>query len=452
MSGAIGEFFKPFGVTVSAAVVISLLVARTLSPLLALRWLRPRTVASEIAGWHRRALGWSLRHPLAVIALALTSFFAGLALVPLIPQGFIPQLDRGELKIKLAAQSDPAEAARALELFVLAQPGVESVLTLIGTRESPQNAVLNVRLRADREEHTAAVIDRIRRELPALPGVQTSVEEIQFVEVETGDVKPLKAALVGDDFAALDEAARQMQARLAAMPGFADVDATGPQSGIERLEGRRARWISANLTRDASLGDATSRLEALAREILPTGIGLRLGGDSARLRSIFASFGGTLALSVACILAVLLCLFRSWRDPVVIVLSLPLAVVGAVLALLVVRSDFGMISLLGIVFLFGLVNKNAILLVDCANQLRRSGMRVPEAILHASALRLRPILMTTGATVLGMLPIALGLGAGSELRAPMAVAIIGGLLTSTLLSLLVVPVLYVLLHREEPGL
>ncbi len=157
---------------------------------------------------------------------------------------------------------------------------------------------------------------------------------------------------------------------------------------------------------------------------------------------MFTSFGITLGLAVVCILAVLLLLFRNWIDPLVIVLALPLAVVGAVLALLVVRSEFGMISLLGVVFLFGLVNKNAILLVDYINQLRAGGMNCREAIQRAGEVRLRPILMTTLATILGMMPVAIGLGVGSELRAPMAVAIIGGLITSTLLSLLIVPVVY----------
>jgi multidrug efflux pump subunit AcrB len=115
------------------------------------------------------------------------------------------------------------------------------------------------------------------------------------------------------------------------------------------------------------------------------------------------------------------------------------------LGLLIVQSDFGMISLIGIDFLLGLTNKNAILIVDYIKQLRRSGMSRRDAILEAGPVRLRPILMTTAATLLGMVPIAIGLGAGAELRAPMAVAIMGGLVTSTFLSLIVVPVIYDLL-------
>jgi multidrug efflux pump subunit AcrB len=119
---------------------------------------------------------------------------------------------------------------------------------------------------------------------------------------------------------------------------------------------------------------------------------------------------------------------------------------GLMLALLITRSDFGIVSLLGLLFLLGLLDKNAILLMDYANQLRRAGLKRPEAIMKTGLVRLRPILMTTASTVLGMVPIAIGFGAGAELRQPMAVAIIGGLLTSTLLSLVVVPVLYTLLE------
>ena len=119
------------------------------------------------------------------------------------------------------------------------------------------------------------------------------------------------------------------------------------------------------------------------------------------------------------------------------------------LALLITQSDFGMISLIGLIFLLGLLDKNAILLLDYVNQLRASGMDRTEAILNTGVVRLRPIVMTTFSTILGMLPIALGWGAGSELRQPMAVGIVGGLITSSLLSLIVVPVLYTLLEDRN---
>jgi multidrug efflux pump subunit AcrB len=135
-------------------------------------------------------------------------------------------------------------------------------------------------------------------------------------------------------------------------------------------------------------------------------------------------------LSALCIIVVLIWLFKGWVDPLVIGVSLPLAIVGALLALLITKSDFGMISLIGFVFLLGISNKNAILIVDYINQLREAGLERTAAILEAGPVRLRPIMMTTAATILGMVPIALGLGAGAELRSPMAVAIAGGLISS----------------------
>ena len=183
----------------------------------------------------------------------------------------------------------------------------------------------------------------------------------------------------------------------------------------------------------------------LARKLLPRGIKLVFGGTSADVLTTFRDFGVTLILSVVAIVVVLLILFRSWVDPLVISVSLPLSIVGAFFALWITHGQFGLISLMGIIFLLGLVNKNAILLVDSIKRHRASGLGRTEAILNAGAQRLRPILMTTSATILGMLPIALGFGAGAELRAPMAVSIIGGLITSTLLSLIVVPVAYTLI-------
>jgi multidrug efflux pump subunit AcrB len=145
-------------------------------------------------------------------------------------------------------------------------------------------------------------------------------------------------------------------------------------------------------------------------------------------------------------LLVLVVLFGQLLEPLVVLLSIPLSIVGAMLGLLLTQSDFGMISLIGLIFLLGLIDKNAILLVDYIRQLRKSGLSRTEAILRTGQVRLRPILMTTASTILGMLPIAFGWGAGAELRQPMAVAIIGGLVTSTLLSLIVVPVVYTLIE------
>ena len=524
MGGVVGQFFKPFGITVSASVLTSLFVARTLSPLLASRWLKPKTVrhseqekkGSSFEQGYRNLLAWSLHHRGIVLGLAALSLVIGLGLIPLIPKGFIPKLDRGEFNITYTAPlptipkelaaglggtssppgagkspspkdlealqksqsaaggspspqdlealqksqaaalaafnplNDSLQVAKKLDDFVRKSPQVKDVFTIVGSRQGePNKGKLYVKLKEKRTLDTTAVQDQLRTSLPKLSGVATSIEDIQFVD--TGGDKPLKLALLGDNLEELNRTANKLKDRLEKLPGFADLtsSAQANQQGtifeIQHNNTRRTADVSANLGQNSTLGNATDRMVAEAKAVLPPGIKLDLGGDSARSSQILGSFGTTLGLSILCIFLVLVLLFKSWLDPLVIIFSLPLSIVGAMLGLLITRSDFGMISLIGIIFLMGLINKNAILIVDYINQLRKSGLNRTEAILKAGPVRLRPILMTTASTILGMLPLALGLGAGAELRAPMAVAIIGGLITSTLLSLIVVPVVYALL-------
>ncbi len=462
MGGVVGQFFKPFGLTVSAAVLTSLLVARTLSPLLAVYWLKPTRPRRERLFWvelvqrYRYLLHWSLSHRGIVLGLAILSFIVGLSLLPLIPKGFIPQLDRGEFKVIYTAAAstslrESSTIAQRLESFVLSSPEVQTVLTTVGSRQGePNKGSLYVKLHDKRKIRTLELENQFRNSLPKIPHITTNVEEIQFVD--TGDEKPLQLTLFGNDLAALNRTAQAIKARIQRLPGFADVTATGEanQAGkiieIEHQDAVRVAYIGANLTNNLALGDATNRVVAEALAIIPPSVSLDLGGDSARIGQIFGSFGVTMGLSVFCILVVLILLFQSWVAPLAIIFSLPLSLAGAMLALLVSQNEFGLISAIGVIFLLGLTNKNAILLVDYINQLRRTGLTRSDAILKAGPLRLRPILMTTAATILGMLPIALGFGAGSELRSPMAVAIIGGLIASTLLSLIVVPVVYTLLE------
>lgn len=526
MGGTLGQFFKPFGITITAAMLTSLLVARTLSPLLAAHWLRPQPRLANApqmddqAGWlggvnrfYFRLLDWSLNHRWLIVGIAVLSFVLGVALIPLIPKGFIPKLDRGEFNISyraplpkispelLAAQmraqqfngldpnqlpdgispdqlpdgispeqfapdtqptppnlpdplADSLKVATQLDQFVQKSPAVDAVFTIVGSRQGePNKGLIYIKLKPDKTIHTADIQDQMRQNLPQLNGVTTSVEDIQFVD--TGGEKPVQLKIVGDNLRNLDRAARQIKQRLEKIPGLEDVSTTADanQDGkiveIRRTQGQRVATISANLGQGLTIGEATDQAVAEAKAVLPADVALQLGGDSAQVDEILGSFGQTLALSVLAIILVLLVLFKSWTDTVVIFVSLPLSIVGAMLGLLMAQSDFGMISLIGIIFLLGLTNKNAILIVDYINQLKKSGLSNREAILKAGPVRLRPILMTTFATILGMLPLALGLGAGAELRSPMAIAIMGGLVTSTLLSLLVVPVIYDLINGSR---
>lgn len=525
MGGALGQFFKPFGITISAAMITSLLVARTLSPLLAASWLKPPkprdpnhpTIADRFQrGFDRlnqqyqRLLQWSLNHKGIVVAIALASFIGGLALIPLIPKGFIPKLDRGEFNISYiaptpeipdalkqalsgqaigqgaidprqlspgasleqlaAAQGRPSpplpefdplkdslKVAKQLDQFVQRSPDVESTFTIVGSRQGePNKGIIYIKLKGDRTANTADIQDRFRRGLPNIEGVTTSIEDIQFVD--TGGDKPVQVQIQGNDLQALDRAAQEIQTRLAKIPGLVDVSTTAQNNSdsdireIQHTNKQRVATISANLGQGLTIGEAGDRGTAEAKAVLPPEITLRLGGDSARIDEVLSGFGKTLALSLLCIVVVLFVLFRRWTDTLVIFLSLPLSIVGAMVGLLIAQSDFGIISLIGIIFLLGLTSKNAILIVDYINQLRRSGFQRDDAILKAAPVRLRPILMTTVATLLGMVPIAIGWGAGAELRSPMAIAIMGGLITSTLLSLIVIPVLYALLDNFQTWL
>lgn len=223
---------------------------------------------------------------------------------------------------------------------------------------------------------------------------------------------------------------------------------TGPN--VLTREGRsRMILLSANAF-DRDKGSITKELETkLATINLPPGYSIRLGGDQEEMQSSFTSLALSLGLAILLVYMVLASQFESLTHPLAIMLSLPLSIVGVALALLITGKAFGLTAFIGLIMLVGIVVKNAILLVDYTNTLRNSGLNRREALLAAGPVRLRPILMTTIATVLGMIPIALGIGTSSEANAPMAIAVIGGLVTSTLLTLLVVPVAYTYVDAWE---
>ncbi|MFN9173464.1 MAG: efflux RND transporter permease subunit, partial [Synechocystis sp.] len=317
---------------------------------------------------------------------------------------------------------------------------------------NPLKGRIYTKLKGDRQQTTQAVQSEVRQTLPPIPKVTTRVENILFVQ--TGDDTPLKLGLLGENLDVLKSTATQLKEKVQAIPGLVQVELTGMETdseAIEHFRGQRVVYLTASLLPDYPLGDITNQVTAIAKSLLPAGVELNVQGESARVGLIFAEFGVAFALSIVGMIAIFWGLFRRLLEPLVVALSLPLSIVGAMLGLLLTQSEFGMISLIGLIFLLGLLDKNAILLIDYANQLRQQGYSRYQALLTTGKVRFRPILMTTGSTILGMLPLALGWGAGAELRQPMAIAIIGGLFTSTLLSLLVVPVLYSLLDDVWAG-
>jgi HAE1 family hydrophobic/amphiphilic exporter-1 len=228
--------------------------------------------------------------------------------------------------------------------------------------------------------------------------------------------------------------------------------ATSPTE-INRRDLARQVTISANLD-DLPIGTAAKQVEAAAKRInMPPGYSVDLSGEAEDMAESFGYMGESLLLAVVFVFLILAAQFESFFEPFAIMLSLPLSIVGMAGMLKLTGDTVNIMSLIGLIMLMGLVTKNAILLVDYAKVLqRRDGMARREAVILAGRTRLRPIIMTTLAMIFGMLPLFLGLGAGAEMRAPMARAVVGGLLTSTLLTLLVVPVMYTLMDDLGGGL
>jgi len=187
----------------------------------------------------------------------------------------------------------------------------------------------------------------------------------------------------------------------------------------------------------------TSDARKIAEKIdFPTGFGLSLGGASRDQDEVFKEMATALALGIGLMYFTLVIQFSSFTAPLPIMLSLPLSLIGVVIALLLSKNTLNLMSFIGVIMLMGLVAKNAILLIDCARKEEAQGVSREEALMHAGRVRLRPILMTTFALIAGMLPVAIGMGEGGEFYRPMAIAIIGGTITSTILTLLVVPTFY----------
>ncbi|MFZ9466021.1 MAG: efflux RND transporter permease subunit, partial [Burkholderiaceae bacterium] len=231
---------------------------------------------------------------------------------------------------------------------------------------------------------------------------------------------------------------------------IASVDSVDNPEVIRRQNLLRREAIFAGV-QNRPAGDVGADVQKLVQQTqLPEGMRFDVGGATKEQQEAFGAMLGAMALAIIFIYIVLASQFGSLIQPFAIMVSLPLSLIGVVLALLLFGSTLNVFSMIGLIMLMGLVTKNAILLVDFANQARRAGASLRDALLQAGQVRMRPIMMTTFAMVFGMLPLALALNEGGEIQAPMGRAIIGGVITSTLLTLVVVPVIYSYLVREKP--
>lgn len=235
-----------------------------------------------------------------------------------------------------------------------------------------------------------------------------------------------------------------------ALENVATVHAVDGPAEIRRIDQERVAVISANID-GRDLGSVVAEIEAdLSQMAMPEGFDLAMGGQNEEMVRSFDSMKFAMSLAIFLVYLVMASQFESLLHPFVIMFTIPLGLVGSVMALLLTGQTVSVVVLIGLIMLAGIVVNNAIVLIDYVNQLRReNGMAKMDAVMRAGELRLRPILMTTSTTVLGLLPMALGLGEGAEIRAPMAITVIGGLLLSTMLTLVIIPVVYTLFDRGE---
>jgi HAE1 family hydrophobic/amphiphilic exporter-1 len=234
---------------------------------------------------------------------------------------------------------------------------------------------------------------------------------------------------------------RSMNGELIDLANVVHVELGSGPSQIERQSRQRQITVLAGL-QGLPLGEATKKVDVAAAKTIPGDLVTGYVGMADTMGESFQYMGIALFLAVILVYMILAAQFDSFVQPLTIMLSLPLSVVGAFGALYITGKTLNIFSMIGVIMLMGLVTKNAILLVDFANQLRLEGKSVSDALVEAGVIRLRPILMTTAAMIFGMLPVALAISEGGDTRAPMAVCVIGGLITSTLLTLIVVPVAY----------
>jgi multidrug efflux pump subunit AcrB len=230
----------------------------------------------------------------------------------------------------------------------------------------------------------------------------------------------------------------------------ASINAVRLQTDINAINGQSVVRVTANIS-GANLSAVTAGIaRVLKTTAFPPGYSAEIGGQSATQKQSFGEFLTVIAIAVALVFAVMLATFRSYRLPLVILTAIPLALIGVAIALFVTGTPFNVSSFMGLLLLVGVVVKNGILLIDVANKRVRAGDSIEDALVAAGKTRLRPIVMTTLAAIGGLVPLALGIGQGSEMERPLAIAVIGGLSTATIFTLLVIPALYAAFLGEKP--
>jgi multidrug efflux pump len=555
MAGIVGRLFREFAITLSTAILVSMLISLTTTPMMCAYLLKDeRTIEHGRAyrttergfTWmlstYSRSLTWVLKHPWPIFALLVLTVALNVYLIVIIPKGFFPQQDTGVITGSARGPQDASfpvmdNSILQIEKVIQADPAVANVIAHTG---SGNTGSINIALKPlnVRKISAADVINRLRPKLNKLPVASAFLQAAQDLRIGGRSSNAMyQYTIQSDNVADLSHWGPVLLAGMQKIPGFQDVSSDAQNSGLEELlnydrptaarlgltpssldsalssafgqsqvsliytqlnqyyvvlEVAPAYWqnpdglkniylnttgngivplssvtsahatttplvinhtstfpsvtVSFNLATDMSLSDATREVSQMQERLnMPPTV---RGSFSGTASAYQASLNSELPLVFTALLAVYIVLgilYESLVHPLTIISTLPSASVGAMLALMLFKVDLNVISIIGIILLIGIVKKNAIMMIDFALVAEREhGKSTTEAIFEACQLRFRPILMTTMAAMFGALPLAFGTGTGSELRRPLGITIVGGLIVSQVLTLYTTPVVYIL--------
>ncbi len=563
MGGIIGRLFRSFAVTIGVAVLISGAVSLTLTPMLSSLFLRPKKDEDHGALYrffersfdgmlkvYEVGLRWSLRYRMVVVLVALVITLATGYLFTLVPKGFIPSEDTGQIfGFTEAAEGISFDAMvkhqKALAEIVTQNPNVESFMSSAGRggMGGTNTGVLFIRLKPRGQRPSVdQIIAQLRPKLATVPGINVYLQNLPPIRIGGRLTKSqYQLTLQGPDTSELYKVAPQLEAKMRQLPGLVDVtsdlqlknpevqieinrdqasalgvSAEAIESALYSAYGARqistiyapnnqyrvimeverayqtapsdlhllyvrsssgelvpleamvsqkqttgplsvnhsgqlpAVTLSFNTLEGVSLGDAVNRVEQAAQGLVPDTISMSFQGTAEAFKSSMSGLGLLLVLAIVVIYIVLGILYESFIHPITILSALPLAGFGALLTLLIFHTDLNIYAFVGIIMLVGLVKKNGIIMIDFALEAERNeGKSSVDAIYEACVVRFRPIMMTSMAAFFGVMPIALGIGAGAESRQPLGLAVVGGILFSQLLTLFVTPVVYVYMDHVQ---